>query len=372
MVDPKKSVTDALAAVLGRNLPASEPEAPIWSDARFVRDMIHQLQQEQSFLGRASCLFTGPSDQWMKTRLQYLMPSDEPEAKPTVNKAEAYSDEYTLLELHRSDVAALARFSQRVDHATFYLFGAIDTAAVHVPRKVGVTLRRSSKGWYGELAERCFARWKETRHLLVHEWSLPEKAEPLYRTAFWSLCELTPADNQLKQLFEQDRTRASRELVRHVDAYVDQLALAANLSEELARENKPSAEKVQALRTIQENLLTKAGERLTLTGAAKQLNISRQAMHKRIKSGAALGLMIGETLVVPAIQLIQSEAGSTVVPHLKDVLLLFGEAGSWSALQYLVEPDPALGGAVPIDLLKGGNVQTVIAAARAFLGLDEG
>ncbi|GGH27656.1 hypothetical protein GCM10007036_36330 [Alsobacter metallidurans] len=153
---------------------------------------------------------------------------------------------------------------------------------------------------------------------------------------------------------------------------MDQLALAANLSEELARENKPSAEKVQALRTIQENLLTKAGERLTLTGAAKQLNISRQAMHKRIKSGAALGLMIGETLVVPAIQLIQSEAGSTVVPHLKDVLLLFGEAGSWSALQYLVEPDPALGGAVPIDLLKGGNVQTVIAAARAFLGLDEG
>lgn len=125
---------------------------------------------------------------------------------------------------------------------------------------------------------------------------------------------------------------------------------------------------------IQTALLERAGERLTLTEAAERLKITRQALHKKIKGDAALGLMIGETFVVPSAQFVTGDSGTRVVAHLKDVLTLFSKsgAGGWSALQYLIEPDPALGGAVPLDLLKIGDVATVVASARGYLGLDEG
>jgi hypothetical protein len=283
--------------------------------------------------------------------------------------------DFGLLEAHRSDVASLARFSQRVDHATFYLFVAVDTAlarsAWHTP---GVKIRRSPKNWYGALAQQCFARWKTTRNLLVHDWAVPVTSEPLYRTAFWSLCELTPADSQLKLLFEQDRLQACQELVKHVDAYADQLALATDLAETMAASDAAAEAGPKArLDEIQQSLLAKAGDRLTLTEAAERLGITRQALHKKIKTGAALGLMIGDTFVLPAAQLVEGKSGTAVVAHLRDVLSLFTEAGAgdWSALQYLIEPDPVLG-ALPLDRLKAGDAKPVVAAARAYLGLDEG
>lgn len=285
--------------------------------------------------------------------------------------------DYSLLESHRSDVASLARFSQRVDHATWYLFVAIDPQVS--PKhwhKPGVTFRRSPKSWYSALARQCFSRWKSTRELLITDWSIPDMVEPLYRTAFWSLCELTPADSQLKSLFELDRFRACRELVRHVDAYAEQLALATDLAETMAEDETAAVHTEDDARrgAIQTALLERAGERLTLTEAAERLKITRQALHKKIKGDAALGLMIGETFVVPSAQFVTGDSATRVVAHLKDVLPLFSKsgAGSWSALQYLIEPDPALGGAVPLDLLKIGEAAKVIASARGYLGLDEG
>lgn len=284
--------------------------------------------------------------------------------------------DFDLLETHRSDVALLARFSQHVDHATWYLCVAIDT---QIERSVwqtpGVKARRAAGSWLSVLAKQCFSRWRTTRNLLVHDWAIPEAAEALYRTAFWSLCELTPADNQLKLLFEEDRFRAARELVKHIDAYAAQLALATDLAETMAAvDGAADMDPKARLNEIQQALLGKAGDRLTLTQAAERLNISRQALHKKIKTGAALGLMVGETFVLPGVQLIESESGTAVVSHLRDVLSLFTEAGAgdWSALQYLIEPDPALSGLVPLDRLKAGDVKAVVEATRAYLGLDDG
>ena len=125
---------------------------------------------------------------------------------------------------------------------------------------------------------------------------------------------------------------------------------------------------------IQQTLLEKAGDQLSLAEAAERLGTTRQAIYKKIRTGAALGLMIGDTLVLPTAQLVESGSGITVVAHLRDVLSLFTEsgAGEWSALQYLIEPDPALSGTVPLDRLKAGDVEIVVASARAYLGLDEG
>lgn len=285
--------------------------------------------------------------------------------------------DYAVLDTYRSDVASLARFSQRVEHATFYMFVAIDGQVErshwHKPR---TRQTKAPKSWYGALARHSFSKWECTRELLTKHWAISEPGEALYRTAFWSLCELTPADTQLKHLFEQDRFRACRELVRHVDVYADQLQLATGLAEDLAKSEGHAINNEDATRleTIQRELLEQAGDALTLTQAAERLGMTRQGLHKKIKTGAALGLMIGDTFVVPVAQFVDGDSGTAVVAHLRDVLSLFttSGAGTWSALQYLIEPDPALSGRIPLDQLKAGETKAVIAAARAFLGLDEG
>ena len=289
---------------------------------------------------------------------------------------------YDLLEAHRSDLASLARFSQRVEHATFHLVVvAVDSSSHQADEfvdrlltKVQFTSRIKSHNWYGKLASLCFSKWETARDMLVLDAPLPAESEPLYRTAFWSLCELTPADTQLKLLFEKDRSKASRELVRHVDAYANQLALAADLARTMANEDEEaeSSGNDQRLATIQNELLAKTGEQLTLTKAAARLGMTRQGLYKRIGSGNALGLMKGGTFVIPEIQLVEIDGKCSVVDGLPEVLKLFSRAGGWSALQYLIEPDPALGGNVPIDLLKEGKTEPVIIAARTYLGLDEG
>ena len=123
---------------------------------------------------------------------------------------------------------------------------------------------------------------------------------------------------------------------------------------------------------MQSRLLAEAGEALSLTQAAKRLNMTRQNLHKRIKAGSALGVMRGSEIVVPSIQFVEGEKGLQIVDHLRDVLLPFAEsgAGNWSALQFLIEQDPNLEDS-PLTLLRGGKAAQAVAAARTFLGLDD-
>ena len=101
------------------------------------------------------------------------------------------------------------------------------------------------------------------------------------------------------------------------------------------------------------------------------LGVTRQALHKRIKAGTALGMMDGEELVLPKLQFVSSGEKVRLVKGLGEVISLFERSGGWSALQFLVEKDPNLA-AAPIEALNAGKVEAVVAAARAYLSLDEG
>jgi len=300
--------------------------------------------------------------------------------RPLADGQRGQAYDFDLLDTCRSDVASVARFAQRVDFASYHLAAAYDGSDdAHSWRpaaKRGVQIAKAYRSYFSRLAEASFERWHTVRSILIHDWTPTAEAEPLCRAAYWSLCELTPADQQLKILFVHDADRARHELVRHVDVVAEQLALTASLSEDLSAESAAADKVTDAARldALQEALLDKAGARLTLTEASERLGISRQALYKKIKTGAALGLMIGDTFVVPEAQLVAGKDGSSVVAHLRDVLSLFTEAGAggWSALEYLIEPDPALGGDVPLDRLKAGDAKLVVAAARAYLGLDAG
>lgn len=284
-----------------------------------------------------------------------------------------------LLETKRSDIASLARFSHRVDYANWHFCAALDSAdePIQWPKAIsGIRMRTKPRSYFAIMAAGSFERWRGVRAILTHAWTPSEEVQSLCRAGFWSLCELTPADSQLKQLFETNPVRACHELVRHVDVVAEQLKMTTRLAEELTADDRATVEVEDCARldAVQSDLLSKAGARLSLTQAAERLAITRQALHKKIKTGAALALMIGDTFVLPEAQLVSGPNGTTIVRHLRDVLSLFTEAGAgeWSALQYLIEVDPALGGSVPLDRLKEGDAKIVAAAARAYLGLDDG
>jgi hypothetical protein len=287
-------------------------------------------------------------------------------------------DLFVSLERERSDVASVARFGHRVECASYHLYVAFEKASVDdfelSPAHDVVKPARGISVWYCSLVNTTFNRYRDLRRALLHKWTPPAEVEPLTSNAFRMLCEITPADSQLRNLLAHDRPRAFHELARHLDIVAEQLKAAIELATDLrtVASDETSREEQARLQAVQAEILRKAGEALSLTEAAHQLEVSRQALHKRIRSGSALGLMRGSELVVPTAQFVDKDNKIKIVDDLNAVVTLFDKsgAGRWSALQFLVEVDPLLG-KVPLDALKEGEVDAVVRAVRAFLSLDE-
>jgi hypothetical protein len=201
------------------------------------------------------------------------------------------------------------------------------------------------------------------------------------------LADLTPLRVQLVRLSRKDLRRAMEETARQLDALDVHLASAAALLGDpgpagAADEGAGGAggageapeDDAAAFERISADLLDRGGGGMSLREAAGALGTSKQALHKRIHAGTALGMMRGREIVVPRVQF--AEEGGKVVgflPGIAEVLATFREAGErgWGALQFLVEQDPNLGRA-PVQALREGRVEAVVQAARAYLGLDEG
>jgi hypothetical protein len=101
--------------------------------------------------------------------------------------------------------------------------------------------------------------------------------------------------------------------------------------------------------------------------------VTRQNLHKRIHTGSALGMLLDNRIVVPKLQLVVGDGRTTIVGGIERVVRPFldAKAGAWSALQFLLDPDPNLG-RPPIDALRAGEVVGAEHAARTYLGLDDG
>jgi hypothetical protein len=92
--------------------------------------------------------------------------------------------------------------------------------------------------------------------------------------------------------------------------------------------------------------------------------ISRQAIDKRVQEGSLLA--------VPGPQnrrsypTLQFDQDGTVVDGLKRVREALPTKSPWTVLNFLAQPDDRLSGRRPIDVLKQGNVDLVVEAARRF------
>lgn len=198
------------------------------------------------------------------------------------------------------------------------------------------------------------------------------------------LADLTPLRVQLVRLSRKDPRRAMEETARQLDALDVHLASAAALLGDPGLADVPDEEAgggaveapddgAAAFERISAELLDRGGGGMSLREAADALGTSKQALHKRIHAGTALGMMRGREIVVPRVQFADGDGKAGFLPGIPEVLAAFREAGErgWGTLRFLVERDPNLG-RTPIDALRDGRIGAVVQAARAHLGLDEG
>jgi hypothetical protein len=181
----------------------------------------------------------------------------------------------------------------------------------------------------------------------------------------------------LQVLIHRNRALAVKELAKHLDLVRQQFEATAALEDTLAAPDAPEGDnstrsQVDAFEGVSSALLQRAGGSLSLTQATKLLGVSRQALHKRIAAGTALGMMIGSEIAVPKLQFSETGGRQEILPGIGSVTKLFKDtqAGPWMALQFLVDPDPNLGKS-PIEALRAGEDRLVEQAARAYLHLDE-
>ena len=110
------------------------------------------------------------------------------------------------------------------------------------------------------------------------------------------------------------------------------------------------------------DLLERAGGTLQPREVAALLRMSRQAVGKRRTAGTLLGVSLGRRgYEYPACQLVDGG----VVEGLAEVLSAFDDdVDAWMRLAFLVTANDALDGEQPLDLLRRGEVDPVVRAAR--------
>ncbi len=266
----------------------------------------------------------------------------------------------------------ITTFPSRISLAAILLgaaFAEADVAFRLPPSRPGVRHKVTGR-WYDTVVETCLHQSRDVRNALAHKWTPTGRAEQMWGDAFVTLCDVTPARHELLVLFSHDRNRAAIELAKYVDLATQQFELSANLLVEVDRTSPVEPTDEQRFAHLRATLLERAGGGVSLTEGSKLLGVSRQALHKRIKAGRALGMMDGDEIVMPRLQWVVSDDKVEFVAGLPTVVTLFERAGGWSALQFLLDPDPNLG-EPPIEALRAGNVDAAVAAARAYLGLDE-
>lgn len=109
--------------------------------------------------------------------------------------------------------------------------------------------------------------------------------------------------------------------------------------------------------------LAEAGGAYDLEQARTLLNgISRQAVLKKVEDGSLLAVPgPSNRRRYPAAQFTKEG----LVPGLRNVQEALPTRNSWAVLNFLITPDPRLGGRKPIDMLASGEVDAVVSAARS-------
>jgi hypothetical protein len=110
-------------------------------------------------------------------------------------------------------------------------------------------------------------------------------------------------------------------------------------------------------------ILTEDGGMLSAEKVGETLTISRQAVEKRRKAGRLIGVSLGRRgFGYPAWQF--SERGT--LSGLEAVLDALKPHDAWTKLVFFTSDNAATGGKKPLHVLRSGDIEKVLAAARTY------
>jgi hypothetical protein len=119
---------------------------------------------------------------------------------------------------------------------------------------------------------------------------------------------------------------------------------------------------LEGVRIAQEDLRTAGGAYDLEQVRTLMQGVSRQAVDKRVQEGSLLAVPgPSNRRSYPTLQF---NRDGTIVEGLKAVCAALPTNNPWTILNFLAHPDDRLQGRKPIDVLKAGNVELVVEAAR--------
>jgi hypothetical protein len=133
-----------------------------------------------------------------------------------------------------------------------------------------------------------------------------------------------------------------------------------------AAEIEPLAPAIAHGAELRSQLLDQAGGTLGAGQAAALLGVSRQAIDKRRRAHALLAVRQGGDWHYPRCQFAENDT----VEGLPRVLKTLAHVSPWTALDFLLAPDSALGGVAPLEALRVGRREEVLRLARGLAEAD--
>jgi hypothetical protein len=124
----------------------------------------------------------------------------------------------------------------------------------------------------------------------------------------------------------------------------------------------PLAEAKLRGQRIRMELLEAEGGVLGAEEVGDRLGIQRQSVDKRRKAGTLLALELGNRFVYPAWQI----EGNRTVPHLEKVLAALRDQDEWRKLSFFVNGNIRLEGKSPLEVMRAGEFEDVLKAARSL------
>ena len=92
--------------------------------------------------------------------------------------------------------------------------------------------------------------------------------------------------------------------------------------------------------------------------------VSRQSVEKRVRDGRLLAVPgPGNRRYYPAAQFLDD---GSILPGLGEVMAALPTRNGYAILNFLIRPDARLNGRIPIDLMRAGETDLVLQAARAM------
>lgn len=129
------------------------------------------------------------------------------------------------------------------------------------------------------------------------------------------------------------------------------------------------AEMLEAGEEAQRSILAR-DDMLTLASASALSGLSAGVLSRLRRANRVLALPLPGSRPHYRYPAFQFEPA--VCDAMPELLELFGRARVWPLFDFLMHPEPLLGGKVPLDLLKSGRTYDVLRFARVAAMLEQG